>query len=178
MFHLLEAQISTFEDATQSEEPAFPKVWALWLLTRVLWKEGSCGKSLGSQNFWKAFMPRAFHVNVLCECSGDGSVEYRLFCSIFKCGIFPFLLSVLQEECSTELILRTTTNVTGLPWWLIGKEPTCQCRRLGFNPWVRKIPWRRKQQPMQYSCLGNSMDKGAWWATVHGVTKSWTWPNN
>ena len=28
--------------------------------------------------------------------------------------------------------------------------------------------------PVQYSCLGNSMDRGAWWATVHGVAKSWT----
>ena len=27
---------------------------------------------------------------------------------------------------------------------------------------------------LQYSCLGNSMDRGAWWARVHGVTKSWT----
>ena len=29
--------------------------------------------------------------------------------------------------------------------------------------------------PLQHSCLENSMDRGAWWATVHGVTKSWTW---
>ena len=28
----------------------------------------------------------------------------------------------------------------GLPWWLSGKEPACQCRRRGFNPWVEKIP--------------------------------------
>ena len=35
----------------------------------------------------------------------------------------------------------------GLPWWLSGKEPTCQCRRCGSNPWVWKIPWRRKWQP-------------------------------
>ena len=28
--------------------------------------------------------------------------------------------------------------------------------------------------PLQYSCLGNPMDRGAWWATVHGVMKSWT----
>ena len=34
-----------------------------------------------------------------------------------------------------------------LPWWLSGKEPTCQCRRRRFHPWVRKIPWRRKWQP-------------------------------
>ena len=32
----------------------------------------------------------------------------------------------------------------GFPWWLSNKEPTCQCRRWGFNPWVGKIPWRRK----------------------------------
>ena len=35
----------------------------------------------------------------------------------------------------------------GLPWWLSGKEFACQCRRHGFHPWVRKIPWRRKWQP-------------------------------
>ena len=34
-----------------------------------------------------------------------------------------------------------------LPSWLRGKEPTCQYRRLGFDPWVRKIPWRKKWQP-------------------------------
>ena len=40
----------------------------------------------------------------------------------------------------------------GSPGGIIGKESTCQCRqrpeRCGFNPWVRKIPWRRKCQPM------------------------------
>ena len=35
----------------------------------------------------------------------------------------------------------------GLPWWLSGKESACHCRRAGFNPWVRKLPWRRKWQP-------------------------------
>ena len=34
----------------------------------------------------------------------------------------------------------------GLPWWLRGKESTCQCRRCGFDRWVGKIPWRRKWQ--------------------------------
>ena len=32
----------------------------------------------------------------------------------------------------------------GLPWWLSGKESPWQCKRLRFNPWVGKIPWRRK----------------------------------
>ena len=34
----------------------------------------------------------------------------------------------------------------GLPRWLSGEEHTCQYRRLGFNPWVEKIPWRGKRQ--------------------------------
>ena len=36
----------------------------------------------------------------------------------------------------------------GLPWWLSGKESACQCRRHGFDPWVGKMPWRRKWQPI------------------------------
>ena len=35
----------------------------------------------------------------------------------------------------------------GLPWWLSGKESHLQCRRPRFDPWVKKIPWRRKWQP-------------------------------
>ena len=37
-----------------------------------------------------------------------------------------------------------------------GKEPVCQCRRCGFDPWVRKIPWRRKFQPTPVFLLGES----------------------
>ena len=32
----------------------------------------------------------------------------------------------------------------GLPWWISGKEPACQCKRLRFNPWVRMISWRKE----------------------------------
>ena len=44
--------------------------------------------------------------------------------------------------------------------------------RYGFGPWVRKIPGERNGNPLQYSCLENPMDRGAWWATIHGVTES------
>ena len=40
-------------------------------------------------------------------------------------------------------------HITGLPWWLSGKESACQCRRHKFNPWVRKIP-----------CWENSIETG------------------
>ena len=40
--------------------------------------------------------------------------------------------------------------------WLSGKESACQCRRLGFNPWVGKILWRRKWQATPVFLLGKS----------------------
>ena len=52
------------------------------------------------------------------------------------------------------------------------------CRRPGHNLWVRKIPWRRDGYPLQYPCLENFMDGGAWQATVHGVTVSQTQLSN
>ena len=48
---------------------------------------------------------------------------------------------------------------TEIPWWLNGKESACQCRRHRFNPWVRKIPWRRKWQPTPVFLLGNSPEQ-------------------
>ena len=50
----------------------------------------------------------------------------------------------------------------GLPMWLSGKEPACQCRRRGFDPWVRKILWRMKWQPTPVSLPGETLDRGAW----------------
>ena len=44
---------------------------------------------------------------------------------------------------------------------------------LGFNPWVRKISWE-VVNPLQYSYLKKSMDRGARWAKAHGVTNGWT----
>ena len=43
-----------------------------------------------------------------------------------------------------------------------------------FDPWVGKTAGERNGNPLQYSCLENSMDRGAWQATVHRVTKSQT----
>ena len=49
-----------------------------------------------------------------------------------------------------------------------------QCRRCRFNPRVWRSPGGGNGNPLQYSCLGNPMDRGAWWATVHGITMSQT----
>ena len=64
-----------------------------------------------------------------------------------------------------------------IPRWLTDKESVCQCgrgRRHRFHPWVRKILGGGNGTPLQYSCLENSMDRGAG-GLVHGVAKSWTW---
>ena len=56
----------------------------------------------------------------------------------------------LRSICVT---LQATVPAWGFPGGT-GKESTCQCRRLGFNPRVGKIPWRRKQQPGPVSLPG------------------------
>ena len=47
-------------------------------------------------------------------------------------------------------------------------------RDWGFIPGWERSPGGRHGNPLQDSCLVNPMDRGAWWATVHGVTKNWT----
>ena len=47
---------------------------------------------------------------------------------------------------SGKHLLTSSVHFLGFPCWLSAKESTCQCRRHGFDPWVRKIPWRRKWQ--------------------------------
>ena len=58
-----------------------------------------------------------------------------------------------------------------------GKEPPCQCRRHKghrFDPWVGRSPGEGHGNSLQCSCLENPMKRGAWWAIVHSVRKSWT----
>ena len=65
----------------------------------------------------------------------------------------------------------------GLPRWHSGKESACQCRRCKrhrFDPWVGNIPGKENDNPLQYSCLESSKDRGTQWATVQAVTKSCT----
>ena len=55
-----------------------------------------------------------------------------------------------------------------------GKESAYNVGDLGLIPGLGRSPGEGKGNPLQYSCLENPMDAGAWWATVHGVAKSWT----
>ena len=52
-----------------------------------------------------------------------------------------------------------------------GKESACNAGDLGSIPEIRRSPGEENGNPLQFSCLENSMVRGTWWATVHGVTK-------
>ena len=55
-----------------------------------------------------------------------------------------------------------------------GKEPACIVGDLGLIPESGRSPGEGNGNMLQYSCLVNPMDRGPWWATVHGVAKSQT----
>ena len=54
------------------------------------------------------------------------------------------------------------------------KNPLAMQKNLGLIPGLGRSPGGGNSNPLQYSCLENSMDSGAWWATIRGVKKSWT----
>ena len=65
----------------------------------------------------------------------------------------------------------------GFPGGSDGKESTCNVGDLGSIPGLGRSPGAGQGNPLQYSCLENLMDRGAWRATVNGVAKSQTWLN-
>ena len=54
------------------------------------------------------------------------------------------------------------------------KASACKAGDLGSTPGLGRSPGEGNDNPLPYSCLKNPMDRGAWWATVHGVAKSRT----
>ena len=65
----------------------------------------------------------------------------------------------------------------GFPWWLSGKYPPANvedARDMGSILGSGRSPGVGNGNPLQYSCLGNPVERRSWWATVHGVTKSQT----
>ena len=65
-----------------------------------------------------------------------------------------------------------------LSWWLNGKETACNAGHLGSVSGSGRSPGEGHGHPLLYSCLENSMNRGAWWAIVHGVVKSRTQPSD
>ena len=62
----------------------------------------------------------------------------------------------------------------GFPGGSDGNESACNVGYLSLIPGLGRSPGEKNSYPFQYSCLKNSMDRGAWQTIVHGITKSWT----
>ena len=93
------------------------------------------------------------------------------------CGSLLLVPSLLTKRCSVQykgLYLSSWDLLIpkGLPWWLSGKESTCQAVDVGLIPRSGISPGEKNSNP---SCLETPVDRGAWWAIDNGVTKSQTW---
>ena len=64
--------------------------------------------------------------------------------------------------------------IVGFPGGSDDEESACSAGDLGSITGLGRSPGEGNGHPIQYLCLENSMDRGAWWAVVHGDAKSWT----
>ena len=85
---------------------------------------------------------------------------------------------MLRTEGGLEIkVSLQATALVGFPNGSVGKESTCNAGDTGDAgsiPGLGRSFEEGNGNPLQYSCLGNPIDRGAWWAIVHGVTKSQT----
>ena len=78
-----------------------------------------------------------------------------------------YFVSVISQKKNLYIL-----KIKGCPGSTVIKISACQCTRCRFDPWVRKIPWRRKWQPTPVFLPGESHGQRIWWATVPGVAES------
>ena len=82
------------------------------------------------------------------------------------------LICSFKEPCEVGIVLRLRYVKTVFKtWWLGGKESVCQAGDVGLISELGRSPGEGNGNPLQYSCLVNPMDRGAWQTTVHGVAK-------
>ena len=82
--------------------------------------------------------------------------------------------AILSSNFHHLLETNLSTRIKMFLRWLSGKESTCSAGDSGSIPGLGRSPGGGYGNPLQYSCLENSMDRGIWQATVLGVTKSQT----
>ena len=81
-----------------------------------------------------------------------------------------------ENRLSTSIVnsIMYSFPMWGFPGGSDDGESACNAGDPGSISWLGRSPREGDGYPFQYSCLENSMDREVWWATVHGVTKSWT----
>ena len=88
----------------------------------------------------------------------------RIIC-LLLISQYPLLASL--HTATTPAFLSSTT-ILGLSWYSDGKESACNAGDPGLIPGSGRFPGEGNGKQLHYSYLENSMDRGAWWATVHG----------
>ena len=133
---------------------------------------GDVNKRISPDFLWNTFF-KSFGKLFLNIIQWLKLISFSNVCAVLQVNIFNNILVCCLIVGSVSFPFLVTP---GFPDGTVVKNLPAKAgdKREGFNPWVRKITWRRKWQPLQYSCLENPMNRGAWRATVHGVTKSQT----
>ena len=82
-----------------------------------------------------------------------------------------FLKRCLPEQQSWGIFKLRVRIHSGFPGSRVVKNPSVNAGNMGVKPGLGRSPGVGNGNPLRYSCLENSMDRGAWWATVHGLTE-------
>ena len=103
------------------------------------------------------------------------TISYKLFSSSLDvltkcCCIRVFAFSNITQESLGALRAESVPIHSSLSG-SADKESACNAGDLGSIPGLGRSPGWRHGSPLQYSCLENPMDRGAWWATVHGARR-------
>ena len=106
--------------------------------------------------------------NALCLLI-EGSPSFEPTCLLPPPCPFPEGLELVLSM----LLLGENRGGEGFPGGSNGKESACNVGDLTLIPGLVRFPGEGNGNPPQYSGLENSIDRGAWQATFHGVTKSW-----
>ena len=126
----------------------------------------------------------AFHCSLLC-ISLMRHIKHFSMCSLtiyitssVKCLFNLFTSPFIEQFILYYWIVSSlclSIIILGHPSWLSSEESTCQTRDMGSIPRLERdmgsIPGEGNGNPLEYSCLGNLMDREAWWATLQGVAR-------
>ena len=129
----------------------FPLEYKVFLLTQRVFLDSSVGKeSPAMQDTWVWFLGWEDPLEK-GKATQSSILAWRI------------LWTVLSKRVRHDWATNTFSLVTQI---------ACNAERSEFDPWLGKIPWRREWQPTPVFLWENPMDRGAWWATVQGVTES------
>ena len=119
------------------------------------------------------FLPGEFHGQRSLEATVHGIAKSPTRLSDFH-SVTHYVPGSAVSILKHHLILILTNSCESFSGVSDGKESACNAGDPGSIPGLGRSLGGGNGNLLQYSCLKNSMDRGAWRATVHGVTNSWT----